>query len=161
LSHDVSIAFPRTRTKKGNKARPSHVVGVEISLGGRRVRALAFTLTAFAFLAPALPAAAMTCADVPAAQAFVDKLQPGPNTSAAQSHLNAARAAGSETQCVAELQQVNKYAQRSADADKRKASGAASTTARRPVRRVQCADTLHQNRPNGTDYHGPRVPYCP
>jgi len=103
----------------------------------------------------------MTCADVPAAQAFVDKLQPGPNTRAAQSHLNAARAAGSESRCVAELQQVNKYAERSAAADKRMSSGTARTAARRPVRRVQCADTLNQNRPNGTDYHGPRVPYCP
>jgi hypothetical protein len=123
------------------------------------VRALTVTLAAFAFLAPALPAAAMTCADIPAAQGFVDKLQPGPNTTAAQTHLNAAKAAGSEAQCVAELKQVNKYAERSAAADKRKASG--RTASRRPVRRVQCADTLHQNRPNGTDYHGPRVPYCP
>lgn len=123
------------------------------------MRALAITLAAFSFLAPGLPAAAMTCADVPAAQAFVDKLQPGPNTRAAQNHLNAARAAGSDAQCVAELQQVNKYAERSAAADKRKASG--GTVARQPARRVQCADTLHQNRPNGTDYHGPRVPYCP
>jgi hypothetical protein len=123
------------------------------------VRALTITFAAFTFLAPALPAAAMTCADIPAAQGFVDKLHPGPNTTAAQKHLNAAKAAGSEAQCVGELKQVNKYAQRSAAADKRKASG--HTTARRPVRRVQCADTLHQNRPNGTDYHGPRVPYCP
>jgi hypothetical protein len=123
------------------------------------VRALTVTLAALTFLAPALPAAAMTCADVPKAQAFVDKLQPGPNTTAAQEHLNAAKAAGSETQCVAELRQVNKYAERSAAADKRKASG--HTAAHRPVRRVQCADSLHQNRPNGTDYHGPRVPYCP
>jgi hypothetical protein len=123
------------------------------------VRAFTLTLAAFAFFAPALPAAAMTCADIPAAQGFVDKLQPGPNTSAAQTHLNAAKAAGSEAQCVAELKQVNRYAERSAAADKRKASG--RKTASRPVRRVQCADTLHQNRPNGTDYHGPRVPYCP
>ena len=107
-------------------------------------------------LASALPAAAaITCADIPAAQTFVDGLKPGPNTKAAQAHLDKAKSAGSDSQCVAELTQVNKYAARSAAADKRAAAGGA-----RP-RRVLCADALHQNRPGGTDYRGPPVAGCP
>ncbi len=31
---------------------------------------------------------------------------------------------------------------------------------RSAVRRVRCADWLHQNRPGGSDYHGPPVPGC-
>jgi hypothetical protein len=111
---------------------------------------------AFLCLASALPAAAaISCADLPKAQSFVEGLKPGPNTSAAQAHLDKAKSAGSDSQCVAELRQVNKYAARSAAADKRAASGGA-----RP-RHVRCADALHQGRPGGTDYHGPAVAGCP
>lgn len=101
-------------------------------------------------------AAAISCSDVPAAQKFVDGLKPGPNTKAAQAHLAAAKSATSDSQCVAELNQVNKYAGRSAAADKRMAS-----RGKRPVRHVQCADAMHQSRPGGTDYHGPAVAGCP
>ncbi len=100
-------------------------------------------------------AAAITCADIPAAQKFVDGLQPGPNTTKAQAHLDAAKSAGNESQCVAELQQVNKYAARSAEADKRMASHGTRHA------RVRCADTLHQDRPGGSDYRGPPVAGCP
>jgi hypothetical protein len=120
------------------------------------MRVLVATATAVLCLASAFPAGAViTCADIPAAQSFVDGLKPGPNTRAAQVHLDKAKSAGSDAQCVAELNEVNKYAARSAAADKRAASGGA-----RP-RRVLCADALHQNRPGGTDYHGPPVAGCP
>jgi len=100
----------------------------------------------------------ITCSQIPAAQRFLEGLKPGPNTSAAQQHLDAAkRAAGSgnDQQCVLELTRVNYYATRSADADKRAATR--STTRHR----VQCADAMHQNRPGGTDYKGPPVAGCP
>ena len=120
------------------------------------MRVLVVTAATFLCLASALPAAAaISCADVPAAQSFVDGLKPGPNTSKAQAHLEKAKSAGSDSQCVAELRQVNKYAARSAAADKRAASGSP-----RP-RHVLCADALHQSRPGGTDYHGPTVAGCP
>ncbi len=51
---------------------------------------------------------------------------------------------------------MNDYATRSAAADKR-AAGHHSTR----HRRILCADAMHQNRPGGTDYHGPAVPGCP
>jgi hypothetical protein len=120
------------------------------------MRVLVATAAAFLCLATALPAAAaISCSDVPAAQKFVDGLKPGPNTSKAQAHLDKAKSASSDSQCVAELGQVNKYASAAAAADKRAASRGS-----RP-RRVACADTLHQDRPGGTDYHGPAVPGCP
>jgi hypothetical protein len=120
------------------------------------MRVLIATAAAFLCVASALPAAAaISCGDVPAAQSFVDGLKPGPNTRAAQAHLDKAKSASSDSQCAAELAQVNKYAARSAAADKRAASGGA-----RP-RRVRCADMLHQSRPGGTDYRGPPVAGCP
>jgi hypothetical protein len=120
------------------------------------MRILVATAAAFLCLVSALPAAAaITCGDATAAQTFVDGLKPGPNTTKAQAHLDKAKSAGSESQCVAELRQVNKYAARSAAADKRAASGGA-----RP-RHVRCADALHQNRPGGSDYRGPAVAGCP
>src|SRR5215469_9034557 len=97
----------------------------------------------------------ITCSQIPAAQRFLEGLKPGPNTSAAQQHLDAAkRAAGSgnDQQCVSELTQVNYYATRSADADKRAGTHPSSTR-----HHVLCADAMHQNRPGGTDYHGPPV----
>jgi len=31
---------------------------------------------------------------------------------------------------------------------------------RRPPLPIKCADPLHQDRPGGSDYHGPPVPAC-
>jgi hypothetical protein len=78
-------------------------------------------LAAIAVLAHAAAAAAdpIPCSDIPTAQDFLNKLKPGPNTRAAQHHLDLARQARSATQCSAELAEVDKYARRSAAADKR------------------------------------------
>jgi hypothetical protein len=100
----------------------------------------------------------ITCSQIPDAQRFVEGLRPGPNTRAAQEHLDAAKQAanaGNDRQCVSELTRVNDYATRSANADKR-AAGHSSNR-----RHVQCADAMHQNRPGGTDYKGPPVAGCP
>jgi hypothetical protein len=64
-------------------------------------------------------AAAIPCSDLPMAEGFVQKLRPGPNTRAAQQHLEAAKAATSQEACSAELRQVDKYAKRSVAADRR------------------------------------------
>jgi CelD/BcsL family acetyltransferase involved in cellulose biosynthesis len=133
----------------------------------RNAAIIAFVLLApsAAHAAPAAPAA-IPCADIPAAQHFVDNLRPGPNTRAAQHHLEAAKHATSEQQCSAELAEVDKYARRSRDADKRLASSkgqqkAAPAPQQKRVPAPQCADALHQNRPGGSDYHGPPVAGCP
>ncbi len=112
------------------------------------------TIAATAFLAasafvssPASAATNFACSQVPEAQRFVDGLHPGPNTSAAQKHLDAAKNAPNEARCSAELKRVDYYARRSAAADKHAAMP--------NRRRVVCADALHQNRPGGSDYHGP------
>lgn len=119
------------------------------------MRAL-FALAATLFIAtPALATDRFECAQIPHAQGFLNGLKRGPNTSAAQSHLNAAKKARSEKQCVAELRKVDFYARRSAAADKRSASAAPSR-----ARRTQCADAMHQARPGGTDYKGPPVQGC-
>ncbi len=120
-----------------------------------RVILAALAATFFIAASPAFAATGISCSQLPDAQRFVDGLRPGPNTSAAQHHLDAAKAAKSDRGCVSELGKANYYAKRSADADKRVASG----TPRR-VRHVQCADAMHQNRPGGTDYHGPYVAAC-
>lgn len=132
-----------------------------------RVISIAVTAAAAAFLlagSPATNAATpqITCSQLPEAQRFVDRLHPGPNTSAARQHLDAAKRAsdaGDERHCVSELGRVNDYATRSAAADKRAAAHPASAH-RSHHRRVLCADAMHQNRPGGTDYHGPAVPGC-
>lgn len=101
----------------------------------------------------------ITCSQIPEAQRFVDGLRPGPNTRAAQQHLDAAKHAsdsGNDRECVSELTRVNDYATRSANADKR---GATHRTSNR--RHVLCADAMHQNRPGGSDYKGPPVAGCP
>lgn len=129
------------------------------------MRALIGTIAALVFLAPAAAAAAIPCSDIPKAQHFVEKLRPGPNTRAAQRHLDAAKHATSESQCSAELGQVDKYARRSDAADKRVAAAAGkrqapASAAKRQAPAPQCADALHQNRPGGSDYHGPPVAGC-
>jgi hypothetical protein len=76
-------------------------------------------LAAF-LLAPGIARAAVTCADLPKAEAYVqDHLRPGPNTRLAQRHLEAARHARSDKDCQTELGRVNYYAKRSAAADAR------------------------------------------
>jgi len=121
------------------------------------MRAMIFALGAFLVLGPGVANAAISCADIPKAQSFLDTLRPGPNTRAAQHHLDAAKSATSDRQCVAELHKVDYYAKRSAAADRR-LGGTAQGTSTRPV---LCADALHQDRPGGTDYHGPYVASCP
>lgn len=119
------------------------------------MRAL-FVLAVMLFLVPpALAVDRFECSQIPHAQSFLNGLKPGPNTRAAQSHLNAAKKARSDKQCVAELKKVDFYARRSAAADKRSASAAP-----RRAPRTQCADTLHQDRPGGTDYKGPPMRGC-
>ena len=133
-----------------------------------RVIALTVTAAAAAFLfagSPLTQAATshITCSQIPDAQRFVGSLQPGPNTNAAQQHLDAAKRAadaGNDKQCVSELGRVNTYATRSAAADKRAAAHPASAHTTTHHRHVVCADALHQNRPGGTDYHGPAVAGC-
>lgn len=101
----------------------------------------------------------ITCSQIDDAQHYVDGLGPGPNTRAAQKHLEAAKAAsqgGNDRQCVQELGRVNYYARRSAAADKRVAEG----HGRRPEGHVLCADAMHQDRPGGSDYHGPPIAGC-
>ena len=121
---------------------------------------LAPAFVALAMLATPMVAQAATsisCSQLPDAQRFVDGLHPGPNTSAAQQHLVAAKQAsdaGDQQHCVAELSKVNDYARRSAAADKRAAGGSSHR------HRVLCADAMHQDRPGGTDYHGPNVAGC-
>lgn len=118
---------------------------------------------------PAANGGPIACSQIDDAQHFVDGLRPGPNTRAAQQHLDAAkqaRQAGNDQQCVSELGRVNYYAKRSADADKRAGNRAGHrvthrVSAHNRARHVQCADAMHQNRPGGTDYHGPNVAGCP
>ena len=105
-------------------------------------------------------AAPIPCSDIPDAERFVDKLKPGPNTSAARRHLEAAKRASSAGECDKELRQVDKYARRSAAADKA-ASSKPHKSEPRQTGRPQCADALHQDRPGGSDYHGPPVAGCP
>src|SRR5262249_60622350 len=92
--------------------------------------AAAFLLAAPTLVHAQAATSRITCSQIPAAQRFVDGLKPGPNTRAAQQHLDAAKqasGASNDKQCVSELERVNYYATRSADADKRAASGHHST----------------------------------
>jgi len=124
------------------------------------MHALGLTLVAAVLLAPVAANAqtGISCSELPQAAAFVAKLRPGPNTSAAERHLDAARNAKSDPQCVAELRRVDYYARRSAAADRRLAAHGRTAA---PTHHVLCADALHQDRPGGTDYHGPAVAGCP
>jgi hypothetical protein len=115
---------------------------------------------------PAANGGPIACSQINDAQHFVDGLRPGPNTRAAQQHLDAAKQAsqsGNDQQCVSELGRVNYYAKRSAAADQRAGRHHVThrVSARSRARHVQCADAMHQNRPGGTDYHGPNVAGCP
>ena len=88
------------------------------------MRALVLPAALLTLLLPSLAwAAAIPCSDLPMAENFVQKLRPGPNTRAAEQHLEAAKAAASNAQCSAELRQVDRYAKRSVAADKRKGHG--------------------------------------
>jgi hypothetical protein len=138
----------------------------------RAVLALAATVL---LATPALAADKIECAQIPHAQSFIDGLKPGPNSQAAQRHLDAAKSAKSDKDCVAELGKVNYYAKRSAAADARIANAAAApaapkaatpkkgkvkTAKAKPASGVQCADSLHQDRPGGSDYKGKPVAGC-
>jgi len=84
------------------------------------MRALVAGFVGLACLGASTPGWAASCREeIRVAQRFVDTLRPGPNTRAAQRHLVAARRAGSERQCAAELRQVDVYARRSDAADRR------------------------------------------
>ena len=124
---------------------------------------------------PAFAADKIECSQIPHAQSFIDGLKPGPNTKAAQLHLDAAKNAKSDKECVTELGKVNYYAKRSAAADARAAKGAAKSVAPKSAKPAKtkvktakakssggtkCADTLHQDRPGGSDYTGKPVPGC-
>ena len=141
----------------------------------RAVLILAATASLIAI--PVFAADKIECSQIPHAQAFIDGLKPGPNTKAAQAHLDAAKNAKSDQECVTELGKVNYYAKRSAAADARIAGAASEPAAgkaakpkappkavkvvkAKPARAVPCADPLHQDRPGGNDYRGPPVPGC-
>ena len=146
-----------------------------------RVVLIAATATCL-FAMPALAASQITCSQIPEAQHFLETLKPGPNTAQAERHLELAKKARTNQECVRELGIVNYYAKRSAAADARgrnihreaapepnAAPHAAPIEADRadmrapaamPPRHVQCADLMHEDRPGGTDYHGPAVPGC-
>ncbi|HTZ77804.1 MAG TPA: hypothetical protein VMC10_07845 [Stellaceae bacterium] len=84
------------------------------------MRAASLAALAALLLPAAALAAPIPCSDIPMAQKFIDtKLKPGPNTRAAQHHLDLAKKAKTESECSAELAEVDKYARRSAAADKR------------------------------------------
>jgi len=85
------------------------------------MRTIILPLALVPILFPAVSNARIPCSDLPMAESFVQKLNPGPNALAAQRHLEAAKRARSERQCSAELRQVDKYAKRSVAADKRAA----------------------------------------
>lgn len=122
-----------------------------------RLLAVAFAAITFLALGMSVAVAAISCSDIPDAERFIGTLRPGPNTTAAQHHLDAAKHATSDKQCVAELRQVDKYARRSYAADQRATGAAPRSAAPHP----KCADFFHQDRPGGSDYHGPPVAGCP
>jgi hypothetical protein len=107
----------------GHQKRHERVAGTGanyLPMQFRRAR-LAAVAVALVLMVPGLAAAApIPCSDIPEAQRFIDGLRPGPNTRAAQQHLNAAKHARSKRRCSAELRKVDFYARRSAAADKRR-----------------------------------------
>jgi hypothetical protein len=139
------------------------------------MRAVLALAAAVLFATPALAADKIECSQIPHAQSFIDGLKPGPNTKAAQRHLDAAKNAKSDKDCVTELGKVNYYAKRSAAADARLAGAPATQAAPNGTKpkkakvktakaksggAVQCADTLHQDRPGGSDYKGKPAAGC-
>jgi hypothetical protein len=83
------------------------------------MRAAALVMVLMMLSSGLAAAAPIPCSDIPKAQHFIDGLRPGPNTRAAQRHLDAAKHAKSNRQCSAELRKVDFYARRSAAADRR------------------------------------------
>ncbi len=136
------------------------------------MRFLPVLLAALVFATPAFAATQITCSQIPEAQRFLETLKPGPDTREAQIHLDAAKRAKTNRECVHELGIVNYYATRSVEADRRAARRAREETRTRheahvasePARplppHVKCADFFHQDRPGGSDYKGPPVPGC-
>jgi len=114
-------------------------------------------IAAVALLLALAPAAAraelLLCSEIPAAQRYVEGLPPGPDAAKAHEHLDAAKHAASDQECDKELRQVDLYA--------RRAAGEKRDAAPEPPPQVPCADWLHQDRPGGSDYHGPPVAGCP
>lgn len=104
-------------------------------------------LFALSLAAPAWAAGQITCDQIPAAQRFVAGLKPGPNTREAQRHLEAARKAKSDKDCVTELGRVNYYAKRSAAADKR-LEGAAHGERAKPVKAKPAAAKSNAAKPS-------------
>lgn len=70
---------------------------------------------------PALAAPHISCSEIPKAEAFLHKLKPGPNTRAAWKHLELAKHAKSDHDCVMQLGAVNYFAKKSLAADKAEA----------------------------------------
>jgi hypothetical protein len=104
---------------------------------GRACLALSAGMAAWFFLLAEAKAAPIPCSDIPLAQHFVDGLKPGPNTRAAQKHLDAAKHATTEAGCDKELRQVDYYARRSAEADKRAAAKAQSAAPQNQAPKTQ------------------------
>ena len=148
---------PGNRARGRQRAVSSQTPRGRPLLAGLAMRCAILVPAFFVIVAPAHAAASIPCSDLPMAERFVAKLKPGPNTRAAQQHLAIAKQATTERQCSKELGQVDKYARRSLAADKR----AAAAHERHSGRSAQCADVFHENRPGGTDYHGPPVAGCP
>ncbi len=113
------------------------------------MRVVLAVLLALLFAAPAMAAGQITCAQIPDAQRFVAGLKPGPNTREAQRHLEAARKARSDKDCVTELGRVNYYAKRAAAADKRAESAAQSREAK-PAGKAKPAKTRAAAKPGAT-----------
>ncbi|MGH6988441.1 MAG: hypothetical protein ACREE3_00995 [Stellaceae bacterium] len=80
---------------------------------------IAAILAAFLIAPPALAANQIRCSDIPRAEAFLKKLQPGPNTRRAWDHLREAKRAHNNHRCVEQLGAVNYFAKRSLAADRR------------------------------------------
>jgi hypothetical protein len=81
----------------------------------------AISLAALSILVlTATPSLAASCRDeVRHTQAEVNHLRPGPNTSAANHHLRAARASRSTDRCYREVAEARRYADRSRELDRR------------------------------------------
>jgi hypothetical protein len=95
------------------------------------IRRSCVAIVLFALFAADAAEAAAACPGISATQHQINRLRPGPNTRAAQRHLDAARRARSDAACRRELLQADRYARRSAAADRR---AAARRSSARPSR---------------------------